>query len=111
MFAQPPAATCGLTEESARERFGAIDVYRSVFRPLKHTLSERDEKTMMKLIVDKASQRVVGAHMVGDGAPDMMQMFAVVLKMGVTKAQLDATVALHPTSAEEWVLLGTPVAP
>ena len=110
VFSQPPVGAVGLTESAARLIYGAIDVYRSTFRPLKHTLSFRDEKTMMKLVVDRASQRVLGAHMVGLDAPEIIQTLAVAVKMGATKAQFDETVAIHPTAAEEFVTLRAPVA-
>src|SRR5262249_1516230 len=109
VFSQPPVSVVGLTEEAARLMYGAVDIYRSSFRPLKHTLSGRDEKTMMKLIVDRASQRVLGAHMVGLDAPEIIQTLAIAVKMGATKQQFDQTVAIHPTAAEEFVTLRTPV--
>ncbi|HUY18121.1 MAG TPA: glutathione-disulfide reductase [Candidatus Binataceae bacterium] len=105
VFSQPPLGTVGLTETRAREVYGAIDVYRSSFRPLKHTLSGRDERAMMKLVVDSASDRVVGCHMVGPEAGEIIQGFAVALKCGATKAQFDATIAIHPTAAEEFVTM------
>lgn len=108
VFSQPPVATVGLTEAEARRRFGAVDVYKSTFRPLKHTLSGRDQKTMMKLVVEREGQRVVGAHMVGADAPEIIQGIAIAVKMGATKAQFDQTVAIHPTAAEEFVLMRTP---
>ena len=109
VFSQPPVSVVGLTEAAARLMYGAVDIYRSTFRPLKHTLSGRDEKTMMKLVVDRASQRVLGAHMVGLDAPEIIQTLAIAVKMGATKAQFDLTVAIHPTAAEEFVTLRTPV--
>ena len=109
VFSQPPVSVVGLTEEAARLIHGAVDIYRSTFRPLKHTLSGRDEKTMMKLVVDRASQRVLGAHMVGLDAPEIIQTLAIAVKMGATKQQFDQTVAIHPTAAEEFVTLRTPV--
>jgi len=101
IFSQPPVAAVGLTEASARGRYAQIDVYRSTVRPLKHTLSGRDERTMMKVIVERATDRVVGCHMVGVDAPEIIQGFAVALKCGATKAQFDATMGIHPTGAEE----------
>jgi len=109
VFSQPPVATVGLTEIQARERYGALDIYRSSFRPLKHTLSGRDEKTMMKLIVERASRRVVGVHMVGLDAPEIIQGLAVAIKAGATKEIFDATVGIHPTAAEEFVTMREPV--
>ncbi len=109
VFSQPPVGAVGLTESAARLLHGAADVYRTSFRPLKHTLSGRDERTMMKLVVERAGQRVVGAHMVGLDAPEIIQSLAIAVKMGATKAQFDQTVALHPTAAEEFVTLRTPL--
>jgi len=105
VFSQPPVATVGLTEAQARARHGAIDVYRSIFRPMKHTLSGRDEKTMMKLIVERAGQKVVGAHMVGLDAAEIVQGLAIAIKAGAIKADFDATVGIHPTAAEEFVTM------
>ena len=105
VFSQPPVGTVGLTEAEARARYGAVDVYRSTFRPLKHTLSGRDEQAMMKLVVDARSDRVVGVHMVGPDAGEIIQGIAVALKCGATKAQFDATIGIHPTTAEEFVLM------
>ena len=82
-----------------------MDVYKATFRPLKATLSGRTERTLMKLVVDQASQRVVGAHMVGPDAPEIVQGIAIAVKAGLTKAQFDATVGIHPTAAEEFVTL------
>jgi glutathione reductase (NADPH) len=105
VFSQPPVGTVGLTEAMARVMHGDVDVYRASFRPMKHTMTGRDEKTMMKLVVDRASQRVVGAHMVGADAPEIIQALAVAVKMGATKQQFDQTMAIHPTAAEEFVTL------
>jgi glutathione reductase (NADPH) len=105
VFSQPPIGTVGLTESQARERHGEVDVYRSRFRPLKHTLTGRDEQTLMKLVVDRASQRVVGAHMVGPDAGEIIQGIAIAVKMRATKAQFDATIGIHPTAAEEFVTM------
>ncbi len=109
VFSQPPVGTVGLTEEEASEKFGAIEVYRSTFRALKQTLTNGKERTMMKLIVDRASDRVVGLHMVGPEAGEIIQGFAVAIKAGATKADFDATIGIHPTSAEEFVTMRTPV--
>jgi glutathione reductase (NADPH) len=109
VFSHPPVGTVGLTELQARERHGALDIYRSIFRPLKHTLSGRDEKTMMKLIVAQDSQRVVGVHMVGMDAPEIVQGMAVAIKAGATKQVFDATVGIHPTAAEEFVTMREPI--
>jgi glutathione reductase (NADPH) len=105
VFTQPPIGTVGLTEAAARAAFGAIDVYRTSFRPLKHTLTGRDEQTMMKLIVERASDRVLGCHMVGADAPEIIQGLAVAVKAGARKADFDGTVGIHPTAAEEFVTL------
>ncbi len=110
VFSQPPVGSVGLTEAEARARHGALDIYRASFRPMKHTLSGRDEKTMMKLIVERAGQKVVGAHMVGLDAPEIIQGVAIAIKAGATKAAFDATVGIHPTAAEEFVTMRTPVA-
>ena len=105
VFCHPPIGTVGLTEAAARERHGAVRVFRGDFRPLKHTLSGSGERTLVKLIVDAATDRVLGLHMVGADAGEIVQGFAVALKCGATKAQFDATLGIHPTSAEEFVTL------
>ena len=107
VFGSPPVATVGLTEAEAAERYPKIDVYVSRFRPLKATLSGRAEKTMMKLVVDAKSDRVVGAHMVGTDAPEIVQGLAIALRAGATKADFDRTIGIHPTSAEELVTMRT----
>jgi glutathione reductase (NADPH) len=109
VFSQPAIGTVGLTETEAREALGAVDVYRSKFRPLKHTLSGRDEVTLTKLVVDAVTGRMVGAHMVGAEAGEIIQGLAIAVKAGLTKAQFDATMGIHPTSAEEFVLMGEKV--
>lgn len=110
VFTHPNAATVGLTEQQAREQFGELHVFRSEFRALKHTLSGNTERTLMKLVVDAASDRVLGLHMVGPDAGEIVQGFAVALKAGATKAQFDATIGIHPTLAEEFVTMREPVA-
>jgi glutathione reductase (NADPH) len=105
VFSQPPVGTVGLSETAALAAFGKVEVYATTFRPLKHTLSGRTERTLVKLVVDAASQRVVGAHMVGPDAPEIIQGIAIAVKAGLTKDDLDATVAIHPTAAEEFVTL------
>jgi glutathione reductase (NADPH) len=105
VFSQPPIATVGLTEEQARLAFRKIEIYKTSFRPLKHTLSGREERTFMKLIVDGGSQRVIGAHMVGPDAPEIIQGIAIAVKLGATKAQFDQTLGIHPTAAEEFVTM------
>ena len=104
VFTQPPVGTVGLTEAEAREKYGKVDVYRARFRPLKHTISGRNERVMIKLIVDPASDRVVGAHMVGLDA-EVIQALGIAVKAGLSKAQFDATMAVHPTTSEELVLM------
>lgn len=105
VFSQPPIGTVGLSESKALDQYGEIDIYRADFRPLKHTLSGRNERTLVKLVVDTASQCVLGAHMVGADAPEIIQGLAIALHMKATKADFDATLAIHPTSAEEFVTL------
>ena len=109
VFTHPSIGTVGLSEHAARERFGEVRIFRTEFRPLKHTLSGSTERTLMKLVVDAASDRVVGLHMVGADAGETVQGFAVAMKAGATKAQFDATVGIHPTAAEEFVTLREPV--
>jgi glutathione reductase (NADPH) len=109
VFSQPELAVVGLSEEMARERLGAIRIFRTSFRPLKHTLSGRSERAMMKLVVDAASDKVVGVHMVGDGAAEIVQGLAVAVKAGATKRDFDRTLGIHPTSAEEFVTMRTAV--
>ncbi|KJS38821.1 MAG: glutathione reductase [Rhodospirillaceae bacterium BRH_c57] len=108
VFSQPPIGSVGLPEHEARLK-GPVDVYLSRFKPMKYTLSGREEKTLMKLIVDRDSQRVVGAHMVGIDAPEIIQGIGIAVKAGLTKQQFDATVGIHPTAAEEFVTMRNPV--
>ncbi len=105
VFSQPPVCTVGLTELEARGLHEAVDVYVSSFKPMKFTLSGRDERTMMKVVAERSSGRVLGFHMVGQDAPEIVQGMAVALKCGVTKKQLDSTVGIHPTAAEEFVTM------
>ena len=105
VFTHPNIGTVGLTEEEARKKYAAITVFRTDFKPLKHTLSGSTERTMMKLIVEDATDRVVGLHMVGADAGEIVQGFAVALKAGATKAVFDSTIGIHPTSAEEFVTM------
>ncbi|HZP45729.1 MAG TPA: glutathione-disulfide reductase [Candidatus Binataceae bacterium] len=105
VFSQPPLASVGLSEAEARRRYGRVDIYKSAFTPLKHTLSGRRERTLMKLVVDGDSGRVVGAHMIGADAGEIIQGLAIALKCGATKAQFDATIGIHPTAAEEFVTM------
>lgn len=111
VFTHPNIGTVGLSEAQARVRHGAVRVFRSEFKSLKHTLSGNSERTLMKLVVDAASDRVVGLHMVGPEAGEIVQGFAVALKAGATKAVFDATIGIHPTAAEEFVTMREPVAP
>jgi glutathione reductase (NADPH) len=110
VFSTPTCATVGLTEQQARGRNFRTDIYRSTFKPLKHTLTGRDERTMMKLVVEQATDRVLGCHMVGADAGEIIQGMAVALNCKATKAQFDATVGIHPTAAEEFVTMRTKVA-
>ncbi len=108
VFCQPNIGTVGFTEEEARAEFGHIRLFKSTFKPMKHTISGRDEQTFMKLIVDKASDRVVGVHMMGPDAGEIMQGIAIALRAGATKALFDTTIGIHPTAAEEFVTMREP---
>lgn len=110
VFCQPNIGTVGLTEQEAREAGHGVRIYRSEFRPMKYTLSGRDERSLMKLVVDDETDQVLGAHMVGPDAGEITQGLAVAIKAGATKAQFDATIGIHPTSAEEFVTMREPVA-
>jgi len=105
VFSQPEIGTVGYTEERAREMFRAVDIYKSSFRPLKNTLSGRPERMLMKLVVDAETDKVLGAHLLGPDAAEMAQLLAISLKLGARKADFDATIALHPTAAEELVTM------
>lgn len=107
VFTTPEIGVVGMTETIALGRGHAIDVYKSVFRPLKHTLSGREARTTFKLIVDSATDKVLGCHIFGDHAAEIIQIVGVCVKMGATKAQFDSTIALHPTAAEELVTMRT----
>ena len=109
VFTHPNIGTVGLTEAQAREKYAAVRIYRSEFKALRHTLSGSTERTLMKLVVDDASDLVVGAHMVGADAGEIIQGFAVALRAGATKAVFDSTIGIHPTVAEEFVTLREPV--
>lgn len=109
VFSQPPIGTVGLTEFEARSEGFDVVIYRSSFRPMVHTMSGRDEKTMMKLVVDGPSDRVLGVHMMGPDAGEIVQGMAVALKAGATKTTFDRTIGIHPTAAEEFVTMRTPV--
>jgi glutathione reductase (NADPH) len=109
VFSQPPIGTVGLTEAEARQRHAEVDVYRSTFRALKQTLTGSSTRTLMKLVVERSSGRVLGVHMVGHEAGEIVQGFAVAVRAGLTKAQLDQTIGIHPTAAEEFVTMREPV--
>ena len=110
VFSQPEVGTVGLTETQARAQFSHVDIYKASFRPMKATLSGRDTRVLMKLVVDASTDRVVGCHIVGDDAAEMAQLLGIAVKMKATKADFDATMALHPTAAEELVTMRTPSA-
>lgn len=105
VFSQPSIGTCGMTEEAARLRHKNIDIYKADFRPMKHTLSGRVERMLMKLIVDGETDKVLGCHILGADAGEIIQSLGVAIKMGATKADFDATMAVHPTAAEEFVTM------
>jgi len=107
VFTTPEIGTVGLTEEEARRRCAVVDVYAASFRPMKATLSGRDDKTVMKIVVDGETDRVLGVHILGEDAGELAQVLGIAVKMGATKADFDATVAVHPTAAEELVTLRT----
>jgi glutathione reductase (NADPH) len=109
VFCQPNIGTVGLTEQEARLAGHSLRVYRSEFKPMKYTLSGRDERCMMKLVVDNRTDKVLGAHMVGTDSGEITQGLAIAIKAGATKAQFDATLGIHPTSAEEFVTMREPV--
>lgn len=109
VFCQPNIGTVGLSEEQARKEGYAVDIYRSEFRAMKHTMSGRDERTLMKMVVDKATDKVLGVHMVGPDAGEIVQGLAVALKAGATKTVFDSTIGIHPTAAEEFVTMREPV--
>jgi glutathione reductase (NADPH) len=110
VFTQPEVGTVGLTEAEARAQFSHIDIYKATFRPIKATMSGRDTRVLMKLVVDGLTDRVLGCHIVGDAAAEITQVVAIAIKMKAIKADFDATVALHPTAAEELVTMRTPTA-
>jgi glutathione reductase (NADPH) len=110
VFSQPEVGTVGLTETEARAKFSHVDIYKTTFRPIKATMSGRETRVLMKLVVDGKSDRVLGCHIVGDTAAEIIQAVAIAVKMKATKADFDATFALHPTAAEELVTMRTPTA-
>jgi glutathione reductase (NADPH) len=105
VFCHPSVGVVGLTEAAARKRHASIDIYRTSFRPMKHILANNQERMLMKLVVDGASDKLLGVHIAGPDAPEMIQLAAVAVKAGLTKSQWDSTIALHPTAAEELVLM------
>ena len=108
IFSQPNIGTVGYTEAQAKEKFTAVAVYKSEFKPMQQTLGGQDEKTLMKLLVDQATNKVIGCHMVGPDAGEIIQGLAVALKAGATKADFDHTIGIHPTAAEEFVTMREP---
>jgi len=110
VFSEPEVGAVGLTEAQARAELPRVDIYKTTFRPLKATLSGRDTRVLMKLVVDGSTDRVVGGHIVGEGAAEMIQLVALAVRLGATKADFDATTAVHPTAAEELVTMRTPTA-
>ena len=109
VFCQPPIGTVGLTEAQARARYDDIVIFKSEFRPMKHTISGRDERTLMKLVVQRSTDKVLGAHMAGADAGEIIQGIAIALRAGATKAVFDSTIGIHPTAAEEFVTMREPV--
>ncbi len=108
VFSQPEIGAVGLTEDEARRTFKNLDIYKAAFRPLKGTLTGRPDRMLVKLVVDADTDCVLGAHALGPGAGEMAQLLAIPVKMGATKADFDATMAVHPTAAEEFVTFGPP---
>jgi glutathione reductase (NADPH) len=108
VFSTPEIGTVGLSEQQAKDRFDAVDIYRATFRPMKATLSGGDERVLMKIVVDGTTDRVLGVHIMGDDAGEMAQLLGIAVKMKATKADFDATMAVHPTAAEELVTMRTP---
>ena len=105
VFAQPEIGTVGLSEAAARELHPKIDIYKTSFRPMRHTMTGRDERSLMKLVVDGSNDQVLGCHIIGPGAAEMAQLLGIAIKVGATKADFDATMALHPTAGEELVTM------
>ena len=105
VFSHPPIAGVGMTEGEARDKVGAYKAYVADFRPMKNVLAGRNERALYKMIVDEETEKVLGIHMIGPDAPEILQAAAIAVKAGLTKAQFDATLALHPTMSEELVLM------
>lgn len=110
VFSRPPVGAVGLTEEEARAKGHKLKIFRSIFRPMKHILASNEQRVLMKMVVDAESDRVLGVHIAGVDSPEQIQLAAIAVKAGLTKAQWDATCAVHPTGAEELVLMGEPIA-
>ena len=110
VFSRPAVGAVGLTEEQARAKLGKVRIFRTTFRPMRNIIAGNEQRTLMKLVVEAESDRVAGVHMAGPEAPELVQLAAVAVKAGLTKAQWDATCAVHPTAAEELVLMGEPIA-
>jgi glutathione reductase (NADPH) len=108
VFSQPEIGTVGLSEDEAAKRFADLEIYRAMFRPMRHTLSGRDEKMLMKLVVDGKTRKVLGAHILGPDAGEMAQLLGIPIKAGLTKDDFDRTMAVHPTAAEELVTMYKP---
>jgi glutathione reductase (NADPH) len=108
VFSQPEIGTVGLTEDAARESHPNLDIYKTAFRPLKGTLTGRSDRMLMKLVVDADTDRVLGVHVLGPGAGEMAQLLGIAVKMGASKADFDATMAVHPTASEELVTFAAP---
>ena len=111
VFSEPEIGTVGLAEDAARKRHAKIDIYKARFKPMKHTMTGRDERMLMKLVVDGQTQKVLGVHVLGADAAEIVQMAAIALRMGATKADFDATMALHPSASEELVTMRQPWQP
>ena len=111
VFSQPPIGTVGLSEEQARKKYGEVDIYAARFRPMKNTLAGRDERTFMKLVVDARTDRVLGCHMLGTDAPEIIQGLAIAVKCGASKKMFDQTVGIHPSAAEEFVTMREKLVP
>ena len=111
VFSQPPVGSVGLSEADARHAHGKVDIYLSRFRPMKETFYGGHQQALIKLVVETGSERILGCHVVGPDAPEIIQMAAIALKMGVTKPQWDSTCAVHPTLAEELVTMRDKAAP
>jgi glutathione reductase (NADPH) len=105
VFSNPPLGSVGMGETEARNVLGSVRVFTADFRPMRNVLAGRNERALYKLVVDEATDKVVGAHMIGPDAPEILQAVAIAIKAGLTKAQFDDTVALHPTMSEELVLM------